>query len=79
MAATLMTSSSDMRVPLGTRPALASDDPRVTTTFDSFESHLRENNVDFGATKLSLGRELTIDPLTEKASDPAATALFTGT
>jgi len=66
-------------VPLGTRPALVSDDPRVTTTFDSFEAHLRENNVDFGATKLLLGRELTIDPRTETASDPAATALFTGT
>ena len=66
-------------VPLGTRPTLVSDDPRVTTTFDSFESHLRENNVDFGATKLLLGRELTIDPRTETASDPAATALFTGT
>ena len=61
----------------GARPTLAADEPRVAATLAGFEAHLRENAVDFGATPLRLGRELTIDPATERASDPEANALFT--
>jgi len=61
----------------GTRPKLAAEDPRVAATFDSFETHLREMEVDFAATPLKLGRELVIDPRTERATDDAANALFT--
>ena len=39
--------------------------------------HLLQNAVDFGATPLRLGRELAIDPATERATDPEANALFT--
>jgi hypothetical protein len=61
----------------GTRPTLAADDKRVRATFESFETHLRENAVDFAKTPLKLGRELAIDPATEKAADPEANRLFT--
>jgi hypothetical protein len=61
----------------GTRPPLAADDKRVAATFDSFAAHLRENEVDFAQTPLKLGRELVIDPKTEKAADPEANRLFT--
>jgi hypothetical protein len=61
----------------GTRPTLAADEPRVAATLAGFEAHLRENAVDFGATPLRLGRELAIDPATERATDPEANALFT--
>jgi len=64
-------------VPLGTRPALAVSDKHVVFTFDSFDAHLRENNIDFEVTKLSLGRELTIDPTTERSTDDEANRLFT--
>ena len=65
------------KVELGTRPSLAKDDPHVRASLDSFETYVRENGVDLAKTTLSLGRELTIDPKTERASDPAANALFT--
>jgi len=65
------------KVDLGTRPALAKDDPHVRASLDSFETYVRENGVDLSKTTLSLGRELTIDPKTERATDPAANALFT--
>jgi len=64
-------------VPLGTRPTLAVSDKHVVFTFDSFDAHLRENNIDFEVTKLSLGRELTIDPTTERSTDDEANRLFT--
>jgi hypothetical protein len=63
-------------VPRGTRPTLAADNDHVLETFASFDSHLGENDVDFSQTPLKLGRELTIDPQTERSSDPAANALF---
>jgi hypothetical protein len=49
----------------------------VAATGESFAAHLGENEVDFGVTKLRLGRELTIDPVTERATDESANALFT--
>lgn len=61
----------------GTRPSLAADDERVQETLASFEAHLAENGVDFAATKLELGRTLTIDPVTEESDDPEANRLFT--
>jgi predicted dehydrogenase len=61
----------------GTRPTLGADDERVRATFDSFAAHLRENEVDFRKTPLALGRELTIDPATERSTDPEANRLFT--
>jgi hypothetical protein len=64
-------------VPLGTRPTLAAAEPHVAATFDAFEQHLRDNRIDFTDTPLALGRELEIDPITERATDPAANALFT--
>ena len=42
-----------------------------------FEVYMKENGVDFGATKFYLGQELTIDPKTELATDSAANQLFT--
>jgi hypothetical protein len=63
-------------VPLGTRPTLAADGKHVLETFASFDAHLSENDVDFAQTPLKLGRELTIDPQTERSSDQAANALF---
>ena len=65
------------KVPLGTRPALAAGDERVKATLESFESHLRENGVDTAVTPLLMGRELVLDPKTEKATDDAANRLFT--
>jgi hypothetical protein len=64
-------------VPLGTRPTLAASDKHVTDTWDSFEAYCKEDNVDFDATKLTLGRELTIDPKTERSTDDEANRLFT--
>jgi predicted dehydrogenase len=61
----------------GTRATLAADEPRVQATWESFEKHLGEQQIDFAATKLLLGRELDIDPRTERATDAAANALFT--
>jgi predicted dehydrogenase len=64
-------------VELGTRPSLATDDKRVAQTFETFEAHLKANNVDFAQTKLKLGRVLELDPKTELSSDPEANKLFT--
>jgi predicted dehydrogenase len=63
-------------VPPGTKPELASGDEHVRETFATLDSHLAANGVDFAATPLKLGRVLTIDPVTERASDPEANALF---
>ncbi len=64
-------------VPPGTRPSLAANDQHVVDTWDSFEAYYRENDVDFATTKLTLGRELTIDPKTERSTDTEANRLFT--
>jgi len=64
-------------VPLGTRPTLGADDPRVRASLDTFATYLTDNGVDLSKTKLSLGRELVLDPRTEKATDAEANQLFT--
>ena len=64
-------------IPLGTRPTLAAGDTHVAQTLESFEEHLKHNGVDFSATKLTLGRELTIDPASELSTDAMANRLFT--
>jgi predicted dehydrogenase len=64
-------------VPEGTRPSLLADNPHVMKTLSTFESHLRENGVDFANSKFYLGQELTIDPQTELATDANANQLFT--
>jgi hypothetical protein len=61
----------------GTRPDRITENKHVTQTLTSFEEHLRENGVDFQATKYYLGRELVLDPKTERATDEAANQLFT--
>ena len=61
----------------GTPLPLAADDKHVRDSLASFDSHLSENEVDYGVTPLSLGRVLTIDPATEKSDDPEANRLFT--
>jgi hypothetical protein len=60
----------------GVRPTLAADNEHVRETFTSLDAHLGDNNVDFMQTPLTLGRELSIDSGTERASDPAANTLF---
>ncbi len=64
-------------VAAGTRPSEMSDNRHVTETLTSFEEHLKENGVDFNATKFHLGQALTIDPKTELSTDPDANRLFT--
>jgi predicted dehydrogenase len=64
-------------VPEGTRPSHLTGVGHVTETLASFEEHLKENGVDFNATKFYLGQELTIDPKTELSTDEAANRLFT--
>jgi len=49
----------------------------VAETFAAFEAHLRDNAVDAADTPYVLGRELSIDPVGEKSSDPEANARFT--
>jgi predicted dehydrogenase len=61
----------------GTRPKLAADEARVTATLAGFEAHLRDNAVDFAVTPLRLGRELVVDPATERTADAEANRLFT--
>jgi predicted dehydrogenase len=61
----------------GTRANLGADDPRVQATWESFEQHLAGQEIDYRATKLLLGRELAIDPHTERTTDDAANAHFT--
>jgi predicted dehydrogenase len=63
-------------VSMGTRPTLAADDHHVAETFESFEKHLGENAVDTMKTPLLLGRELSIDPRTERSTDEQANRLF---
>ncbi|NDC63713.1 MAG: gfo/Idh/MocA family oxidoreductase [Planctomycetia bacterium] len=63
-------------VPPGTRPSLAASDPRVAKTWESFDTHLAANTIDFSTTRLKLGRELTIDPATERSTDEEANRLF---
>ena len=60
----------------GTRPSLAAADPHVAATWESFEGYLAENPIDFDSTKLKLGRELSIDPRTERSTDADANRLF---
>ena len=64
-------------VPAGTRPSLAADDKHVAVSLDTFMTYLGENEIDFTTTPLTLGRELSIDPRTEKSTDPEANRLFT--
>jgi len=64
-------------VPLEARPTLAADDPRVKASLDTFQGYLKDNAVDVSKTRLMLGRELAIDPATEKSSDAEANRLFT--
>jgi hypothetical protein len=61
----------------GKRPTLAAAEPHVRGTWESFEQHLGEQEIDYAATNLRLGRELVIDPKTERTTDAAANALFT--
>lgn len=61
----------------GTRPSQYANDKHVTQTLTSFEEHLKEVGVDFEATKFYMGKELTIDPKTERSTDEAANRLFT--
>ena len=63
-------------VSLGTRPALAANDPHAAATWESFEGYLADHPIDFDVTKLKLGRELTIDPDTERSTDAEANRLF---
>jgi predicted dehydrogenase len=59
------------------RPRLAADEKHVRATYEGFEKHLAENAVDFASTALRLGREIAIDPKTERSTDEAANRLFT--
>jgi hypothetical protein len=63
-------------VPGGTRPSEMVDNRHVTETLTSFEEHLKDNNVDFDATKFYLGQVLTIDPKTERSTDEKANQMF---
>jgi len=64
-------------VPGGTRPSRLTENKYATQTLATFEEHLKENGVDFNATKFYLGQELTIDPRTEKSDNAEANRLFT--
>jgi predicted dehydrogenase len=61
----------------GTRPALAADDPHVAASLDTFAAYLADQQIDYATTPLRLGRELTLDPRTERSDDPEANRLFT--
>lgn len=60
----------------GTRPSLAAADPHVVATWDSFERYLADNPIDYATTALKLGRELVIDPRTERSTDDEANRRF---
>jgi predicted dehydrogenase len=62
--------------PPDTQPSLGQDDRHVADTLESFTAHLRDNDVDFAATHFRMGRELTIDPKTERSTDAEANHLF---
>ena len=64
-------------VAAGTRPSLAAGDKHVASSLDTFATYLAENTIDYATTPLKLGRELTIDPKTEKSTDAEANRLFT--
>jgi hypothetical protein len=64
-------------VAIGTRPPLGGDDPHAKASLDTFEAYLREHKVDVSKTKLLLGRELTIDPQSERTGKPEIDRLFT--
>jgi hypothetical protein len=64
-------------VDLAARPRLGAGDPHVEVSLETFADYVRENDVDLALTKLTLGRELVIDPRTEFTIDDAANALFT--
>ena len=61
----------------GTRPTLAAGDPHVVASLDTFNGYLTDHQIDFEKTTLKLGRELTIDPQTERSTDDEADRLFT--
>jgi len=65
---------------LGSRPdftvAGEAGSKAVSDTFASFEKHLAANNVDINETPCAIGRELSIDPVTERSSDAEANQLF---
>lgn len=46
----------------GTKPSLASQNPRVQQALGNFEFYLTERIIDYTKTPLALGRVLTIDP-----------------
>ena len=63
-------------VPGGTRPSLLAEDKHVVETMSTFEDHLKENGVDFDATKFFLGQELAIDPVTELSTSDDANRMM---
>jgi predicted dehydrogenase len=62
---------------IGSRPRLAAEERHVADTLAAFEAHLRDNDVDAADTPYVLGRELRIDPTTERSADAEANRLFT--
>lgn len=64
-------------VPKGALPSRLADNKYAAETLATFEEHLKENGVDFDATKFYLGQELTIDPKTELSDNKEANRLFT--
>lgn len=64
-------------VSIDARPTLAADDPHAKASLDTFLTYLKDNAVDVSKTRLTLGRELAIDPVTEKSTDLEANRLFT--
>ncbi len=64
-------------VPAGTRPSRLAENKYVAETLATFEEHLKENKVDFNLTRFYLGRELHIDPRTERSDSEEANRLFT--
>lgn len=65
---------------LGDRPSMTvpgeTASKAVADTFASFEKHLAANEVDVKQTPYAVGRELTIDPVTERSSDEEANQHF---
>jgi predicted dehydrogenase len=61
----------------GTRPSKVVDNKHVTETLVSFEEHLKESGIDYKATPIYLGSNLTIDPKTEQSDNGEANKLFT--
>ncbi len=61
----------------GTRPSDLVNEKHVKETLDSFESYLKDHDINYNETKFYLGRTLKIDPKTELSSDSEANTLFT--